>query len=149
MLPHCTTCIIHLPLRPKNQLYQIIDEIVQAVGHREYLLQHSLDVADCADHELVGVGLGIEWDHSESRTAFANGHQFDVTEREEFEKDCEHWDIEVTKALDALAAKNWRGHLFANVMMKGKVCERYEFEEKSERWEERRGKWKWGRKLYR
>ncbi|KAE9375846.1 hypothetical protein N431DRAFT_333880 [Stipitochalara longipes BDJ] len=129
-----TTCLMRLPLSKEDQLLQLRREAIRIFNDRESDLQRVIDVGKFADHELAIIDLGVVW-HSidlpctwfggayvEDVEEFAEDNEKSEAEASEFDESREmdqKRDLEVEKALDALAATDWRGHLIAACYMEG------------------------------
>ncbi|KAH8779055.1 hypothetical protein BGZ57DRAFT_979957 [Hyaloscypha finlandica] len=142
-----TTCVMRLPLSTEHKFFHMAHEIVRMYDEREFDITETLRSTNLADHELTALDLGVDWetglaspctffaDHAalrvwSLRTTFLDAEKsFEEFVQEEQERHMESWaeedmeelskkwDPEVNKALDALAARGWKGHLVATCLM--------------------------------
>ncbi|KAN0112560.1 hypothetical protein V8E51_005511 [Hyaloscypha variabilis] len=125
---------MRLPLHKECQHLQLQREIVRIFNDRESDPHRVLEPGKFKDHELANLEIGVNWDiHGLGATVFGGATCVDVkklvedneksdrqaVELEEPREEDRKLDLEVEKALDALADTDWNGYLFAVCHMEG------------------------------
>lgn len=157
-----TICVMRLPLSTEHKFFNMAHEIVRIYDEQEFDITETLKSTNLADHELTALDLGVNWeagsaspctffaDHAALwvctlRTTFSDaekgfeefvqeeqeGHMESRAE-EDMEERSKKWDSEINKALDALAARGWKGHLVATCLMEVRGSEPEEDNETGE-----------------
>jgi hypothetical protein len=119
---------MRLPLHKEGQHLQLPREAVRIFNDRESDLHRVLEWGKFKDHELANLEIGVNWNiHGLRATVFGGATCVDIKkfveeneksdrqalELEEPREEDQKWDLEVEKALDALADTDWNGYLFA------------------------------------
>lgn len=142
-----TTCVKRLPLSTEYKFFHMAHEIVRMYDEREFDITETLKSTNLADHELTALDLGVDWetglaspctffaDHAalrvcSLRTTFSDAEKsfeefvqeeqelhMESWAEEDMEERSKKWDPEINKALGALAARGWKGHLVATCLV--------------------------------
>jgi hypothetical protein len=133
-------CTMRLPASPQHLYLQILYDIMQIYNARESDLRHNIKESAFADHELIGMKLALDWEVPGAPYTIFGMREDDqpgitvdmlvklfkdgeMAVLEDCEEEGAKADVEIYKALDAMAARSWKGHLVGVCVLEGKPRE--------------------------